>query len=124
MVDETQRAISILQQRQGEAVSMKSAEELLSDFHNKANLAILEVKQTAIEEIRYLRTPDKELNLSNMKDEICWNCGRAATETCSGCGQAKYCGAFCQHKDWNDHSKICRQSPNNSEKKVKNIYFN
>ena len=37
----------------------------------------------------------------------CWNCGRSATETCSGCGQAKYCGAFCQHKDWEDHSKTC-----------------
>ena len=31
-----------------------------------------------------------------------------ATETCSGCGVARYCGAFCQHKDWDDHARVCR----------------
>ena len=41
--------------------------------------------------------------------QACWNCGRLATETCSGCGLARYCGAFCQHKDWDDHSRVCRQ---------------
>ena len=70
MVDKTQRAISILQQRQGEAVSMRSTEELLSDIQNKANLAIMEVKQSAIEEIKFLRAPDKELNLNTLKDEV------------------------------------------------------
>uniref|UniRef100_A0A1L8DDI8 Putative nervy n=1 Tax=Nyssomyia neivai TaxID=330878 RepID=A0A1L8DDI8_9DIPT len=38
---------------------------------------------------------------------ICWKCGRKATETCSGCSLAKYCSAFCQHKDWEQHIKIC-----------------
>ncbi|GAB0090111.1 CBFA2T2 [Sergentomyia squamirostris] len=38
---------------------------------------------------------------------VCWKCGRKATETCSGCGLAKYCSAFCQHKDWEQHIKIC-----------------
>ncbi|XP_061391734.1 protein CBFA2T2 [Musca vetustissima] len=37
----------------------------------------------------------------------CWNCGRKATETCSGCNLARYCGAFCQHKDWEHHHQIC-----------------
>jgi hypothetical protein len=37
----------------------------------------------------------------------CWNCGRNATETCSGCGIARYCGSFCQHKDWENHHKTC-----------------
>nr|XP_009939274.1 PREDICTED: protein CBFA2T2 [Opisthocomus hoazin] len=32
--------------------------------------------------------------------ESCWNCGRKASETCSGCNIARYCGSFCQHKDW------------------------
>ena len=41
--------------------------------------------------------------------QACWNCGRLATETCSGCGVARYCGPFCQHKDWDDHSRVCRQ---------------
>ncbi|XP_055372398.1 protein CBFA2T1 isoform X2 [Condylostylus longicornis] len=37
----------------------------------------------------------------------CWNCGRKANETCSGCNMARYCGAFCQHKDWEHHHQIC-----------------
>ncbi len=40
--------------------------------------------------------------------EICWNCGRLGSETCSGCKVAKYCGPFCQHKDWESHHRICR----------------
>lgn len=39
--------------------------------------------------------------------QACWNCGRKATETCSGCNTARYCGSFCQHKDWETHHKIC-----------------
>ncbi|CAH2056925.1 unnamed protein product, partial [Iphiclides podalirius] len=37
----------------------------------------------------------------------CWNCGRKAQETCSGCNAARYCGAFCQHKDWENHHQVC-----------------
>ncbi|KAL0191786.1 hypothetical protein M9458_014484, partial [Cirrhinus mrigala] len=37
----------------------------------------------------------------------CWNCGRKASETCSGCNAARYCGSFCQHKDWERHHLIC-----------------
>ncbi|XP_069758045.1 protein CBFA2T1 isoform X3 [Narcine bancroftii] len=39
--------------------------------------------------------------------ESCWNCGRKANETCSGCNTARYCGSFCQHKDWEKHHHIC-----------------
>ncbi|OQR76249.1 hypothetical protein BIW11_07899, partial [Tropilaelaps mercedesae] len=39
--------------------------------------------------------------------ERCWNCGRHAAETCSGCKLAKYCGPFCQHRDWEVHHRIC-----------------
>ena len=35
-----------------------------------------------------------------------------ATETCSGCAVARYCGAFCQHKDWEEHVKTCRKENN------------
>ena len=41
--------------------------------------------------------------------QSCWNCGRKANETCSGCNTARYCGAFCQHKDWENHHKTCGQ---------------
>lgn len=41
--------------------------------------------------------------------QSCWNCGRKASETCSGCNIARYCGSFCQHKDWERHHRICGQ---------------
>jgi len=107
MVEKTQRAISILQQRQAEAANVRSAEELVADIQTKASLAIMEVKQAALEEIKQAKqeTPVQ----TKSKEEACWNCGRLATETCSGCGVARYCGPFCQHKDWDDHSRVCRQ---------------
>ncbi|KAL9703103.1 hypothetical protein quinque_006621 [Culex quinquefasciatus] len=40
----------------------------------------------------------------------CWNCGRKANETCSGCNLARYCGSFCQHKDWDQHHQVCGTS--------------
>ena len=37
----------------------------------------------------------------------CWHCARKAIETCSGCNIARYCGQYCQHRDWEFHQKIC-----------------
>lgn len=48
--------------------------------------------------------------------QACWNCGRKATETCSGCNVARYCGSFCQHKDWETHHKICGSGPTSKPK--------
>lgn len=42
--------------------------------------------------------------------QSCWNCGRKASETCSGCNAARYCGSFCQHRDWEKHHHVCGQS--------------
>lgn len=42
----------------------------------------------------------------------CWNCGRKAYETCSGCHRARYCGTFCQHRHWEAHHLTCK--PNQS----------
>ena len=42
--------------------------------------------------------------------QSCWNCGRKASETCSGCNVARYCGSFCQHKDWENHHRVCGQA--------------
>ena len=69
MVEKTQRAISILQQRQTEAANVRSAEELVADIQAKASLAILEVKQSAVEEIKQLRqkATDKQ---GKSKDEV------------------------------------------------------
>jgi runt-related transcription factor 1 len=41
--------------------------------------------------------------------QSCWNCGRKASETCSGCNVARYCGSYCQHKDWENHHRVCGQ---------------
>ncbi|KAG7213268.1 hypothetical protein KM043_002568 [Ampulex compressa] len=43
---------------------------------------------------------DKDAHLQSLAGSSCWNCGRPALETCGGCGIARYCGSFCQHRDW------------------------
>ena len=45
--------------------------------------------------------------VSASNKDVCWNCGRRANETCSGCNVARYCSTFCQHKHWEVHHKIC-----------------
>ena len=74
MVEKTQRAISILQQRQAEAGSARSAEELVADIQARASSALMEVKLAALEEIRAAKQgvadtaqPGKQ---SKNKDEV------------------------------------------------------
>ncbi|XP_051170223.1 protein CBFA2T2 isoform X2 [Leptopilina boulardi] len=43
---------------------------------------------------------EKDPHLTRIIGSGCWNCGRQALETCGGCGVARYCGSFCQHRDW------------------------
>ncbi|KFP44556.1 Deformed epidermal autoregulatory factor 1, partial [Chlamydotis macqueenii] len=45
------------------------------------------------------------------KEQSCVNCGREATNECTGCHKVNYCSTFCQRKDWKDHQHICGQSP-------------
>merc|ERR1712050_787993 len=52
MVEKTQSAINILQQRQTEVANIRNTEDILAEVQAKANKAILEVKQAALEEIR------------------------------------------------------------------------
>ena len=69
MVEKTQRAISILQQRQADAGSVRSAEEIVSDIQSKANIAILEVKQAALDEIRHMRQAKETGQLKQLKSK-------------------------------------------------------
>merc|ERR1711915_29278 len=55
MVEKTQSAISILQQRQAEAANIRNAEELVAEVQPKATIAIMEVKQAALEEIKKVK---------------------------------------------------------------------
>ena len=107
MVEKTQSALTILQQRQSEAASLRTAEEAVAEVQARANLAIMEVKAAAMEEIRAAQRAGRREEEAK-EGAGCWNCGRAGGETCSGCGLARYCGAFCQHKDWEDHARVCR----------------
>jgi len=112
MVEKTQSAINILQQRQIEPSNIRDTEELVTEVQNKASIAITEVKVAALEEIKQAESIMKQKvsdTVNNSKEECCWNCGRPARETCSGCSLAKYCGPFCQHKDWEEHARLCKQ---------------
>ena len=89
MVEKTQSAISILQQRQAEGANVRNAEELVAKVQAKANRAILEVKEAALEEIKKAKREQVDERQNN-------------------CSLARYCGPFCQHKDWEDHARVCR----------------
>ena len=52
MVEKTQRAITILQQRQTTAAKVQTTEEIVAAVQDKVNTAIMEVKQAALEEIK------------------------------------------------------------------------
>merc|ERR1712173_258610 len=101
-------AINILQQRQTEVATIRNTEDILAEVQSRAHQAIVEVKQVALEEIKTIKKEKIVETQNDSKEESCWNCGRQATETCSGCSLARYCGPFCQHKDWENHSRLCR----------------
>ena len=70
MVEKTQSAISILQQRQAEVANIRTAEELVAEVQAKANMAILEVKQAALEEIREAKSRQRSEIQNNCKEEV------------------------------------------------------
>ncbi|CAB1339512.1 unnamed protein product [Coregonus sp. 'balchen'] len=67
--------------------------------------------ERALAEARKQASEDALTVINQQEDssESCWNCGRKASETCSGCNTARYCGSFCQHKDWEKHHHVCGQ---------------
>ena len=70
MVEKTQSAISILQQRQAEVANVRNAEELVTEVQAKANMAIWEVKQAAVEEIKKAKRGQRSDIQSNCKEEV------------------------------------------------------
>ena len=70
MVEKTQSAISILQQRQAEVANVRNAEELVAEVQDKATVAILEVKQAALEEITKAQGTQSSGKQSNYKNEV------------------------------------------------------
>ena len=70
MVEKTQSAISILQQRQAEVANVRNAEELVAEVQDKATAAILEVKQAALEEINKAKERQRSEKQNHCKDEV------------------------------------------------------
>ena len=70
MVEKTQSAISILQQRQVEIANARKAEELVKDMEAKANMAILEVKHAALEEIKKAKREQRSDIQNDCKEQV------------------------------------------------------
>ncbi|KAG8196445.1 hypothetical protein JTE90_012269 [Oedothorax gibbosus] len=77
------------------------ASELVAAERLKMERVLAEARRQAAEDAMAQVTHQEE------STENCWNCGRKANETCSGCNVARYCGSFCQHKDWESHHRVC-----------------
>ncbi|XP_057291257.1 protein CBFA2T1-like isoform X2 [Hydractinia symbiolongicarpus] len=99
-VVELQKAVSAAEEK---------ANDALSQAHQRMDKAVLEARRQATEETSII------INQQENSKENCWNCGRKANETCSGCNVARYCGAFCQHKDWEHHHKECGKHAKQSQ---------
>ncbi|XP_066962656.1 protein CBFA2T1 isoform X2 [Macrobrachium rosenbergii] len=114
------------------AQSIRTTEERVSEVKRKAEEAVSEVRRAAVAEVQraigaaearaqelvaaerakveaLLREVGRRDSTEPRAEpqQACWNCGRKAHETCSGCNVARYCGPFCQHKDWDSHHKVC-----------------
>ncbi|CAB1315525.1 unnamed protein product [Coregonus sp. 'balchen'] len=91
-MDEVQKAVAEAEHKAFEMIASERAkmEKTLSEAKRKATEDAIQV-----------------INEQEDSSECCWNCGRKASETCSGCNAARYCGSFCQHKDWERHHLIC-----------------
>ncbi|XP_039980733.1 protein CBFA2T3 isoform X3 [Xiphias gladius] len=101
-VNEVKRqAMSELQKAVSDAE--RKAHEMISAERSKMERALAEAKRQASEDALTV------INQQEDSSESCWNCGRKASETCSGCNAARYCGSFCQHKDWEKHHHVCGQ---------------
>ncbi|XP_024591512.1 protein CBFA2T3 [Neophocaena asiaeorientalis asiaeorientalis] len=94
-MSELQKAVSDAERKAHELISMERA---------KMERALAEARRQASEDALTV------VNQQEDSSESCWNCGRKASETCSGCNAARYCGSFCQHKDWEKHHHVCGQS--------------
>ncbi|MBN3285223.1 MTG8 protein, partial [Polyodon spathula] len=102
-VNEVKRqAVSELQKAVSEAE--RKAHEMISTERVKMERTVAEAKRQAAEDALSVIQQQED------SSESCWNCGRKASETCSGCNTARYCGSFCQHKDWEKHHHVCGQT--------------
>ncbi|XP_063311805.1 protein CBFA2T2 isoform X2 [Pelobates fuscus] len=100
-MSEVQKAVSEAEQK---------AFEMIASERARMEQTIADAKRRATEDAFSVVNEQEE------STESCWNCGRKASETCSGCNIARYCGSFCQHKDWEKHHRICGQNVHSQAK--------
>lgn len=92
-------------------VELQKAVTAAEGRHKEAMSALQAQMDSSISEARR-QAAEEAFEVANQQEdstENCWNCGRKASETCSGCNVARYCGSFCQHKDWDNHHHVCSQ---------------
>ncbi|XP_050399341.1 protein CBFA2T1 isoform X4 [Patella vulgata] len=102
-VNEVKRQAMLELQKAMTAAEQK-ASDLVANERLKIDRSINDARKQAQEEAVAV------INHQEESSESCWNCGRKASETCSGCNIARYCGSFCQHKDWENHHHVCGKS--------------
>ncbi|XP_058127755.1 protein CBFA2T2-like [Anopheles ziemanni] len=93
-VIEIQRAVAAAEARTLDMIAQErlKMEKMYADIH------------------RTVPDAEPEPPITSGSQNACWNCGQKANETCSGCNLARYCGSFCQHKDWDQHHQVCGTS--------------
>ncbi|KAK9873850.1 hypothetical protein WA026_002207 [Henosepilachna vigintioctopunctata] len=104
-VIDLQKAVAVAEAKANELIAVERAkmEKLLSD----SKKSIDENTKPHLENPENSLSPPVLTQPAPSQQNACWNCGRKAHETCSGCGIARYCGSFCQHKDWENHHQVC-----------------
>ncbi|XP_044731925.1 protein CBFA2T3 [Chrysoperla carnea] len=135
-VIELQKAVQLAETKACELVANERAkmEKILLDVRKKSTDDVL-LSQHDVHDNS--QSPPINAQPATSSQNSCWNCGRKANETCSGCNVARYCGAFCQHKDWENHHAVCCQqntlsasklasilNPNNNSNKLSNLQSN
>ncbi|XP_067929481.1 protein CBFA2T3-like isoform X2 [Watersipora subatra] len=113
--DETVKNVkrqALLEIHQAVTAAEVKANELVNQERARMENVLLHIKKAAKDDA--VRAVNKQAE----SPENCWNCGRRASETCSGCNQARYCGQFCQHKDWDRHHTSCREGKEKSKEEA------
>ena len=101
--------------RQAAIAAEVKANETLTVERARMEQLLIEAKRKTAEELMTIMNKQEDTSVT------CWNCGRAANETCSGCNQARYCGSFCQHKHWDIHHRTCGRSGGQSSKSPNSV---
>ncbi|KAI8491194.1 transcription corepressor [Branchiostoma belcheri] len=109
-----------MKKRAGEmmAHTIRQTEDRVSEVKRRAEMYQAQMARTfpfynrprpeeAVNEVKRQAVIELQKAVAAAEQKNCWNCGRKASETCSGCNVARYCGSFCQHKDWENHHRIC-----------------